>query len=201
MLKFRGSAGVTWDGAPFIAKIAEGDACSPNGFSLCRAPCPQPEAKISGLNFNLYRNGNLERTLNLSPHLNYLSAGDIVKVSPSRGSVKTLYRKKAGCNVIFTTERCNSNCIMCSQPPRDVDDGFLVDDYLQAIPLMDTATKELGISGGEPTLLGERFFELIKYCQECLPNTGIHILTNSKIQHKATQLTQHNTQTNNNPTK
>ncbi len=60
------------------------------------------------------------------------------------------------------TERCNSFCIMCSQPPRDIDDHYLLDDMLEALPLIPKDALEIGITGGEPTLWGNDFIRLVQ---------------------------------------
>jgi His-Xaa-Ser system radical SAM maturase HxsC len=78
------------------------------------------------------------------------------------------------------TERCNHYCLMCSQPPKQIDDDWLIDDILQAIPLIDPTTEELGFTGGEPTLLGERFISVLKACKAYLPNTVLHVLSNGR---------------------
>jgi len=70
--------------------------------------------------------------------------------------------------------------LMCSQPPRDVDDGHLVEELMEAVPLISTGARELGITGGEPTLLGGRFFDLLQLIKSCLPYTSIHVLTNGR---------------------
>ncbi len=52
------------------------------------------------------------------------------------------------------------------------------------IQLVDSAPKELqtiGITGGEPTLAGENFFELITHIKQQLPNTHIQILSNGRF--------------------
>ncbi|MGC4031646.1 MAG: His-Xaa-Ser system radical SAM maturase HxsC [Tepidisphaeraceae bacterium] len=117
----------------------------------------------------------------LNAKLGHIGAGDIIRVSPAIEEVAVLYRRGSDFNVIFTTERCNSDCVMCSQPPKDVDDRFLVDAFLQAIPLMAPGTKQLGISGGEPTLLGNDLFRLIESCRNFLPNTSLHMLSNGRL--------------------
>ncbi|NML65975.1 His-Xaa-Ser system radical SAM maturase HxsC [Hymenobacter sp. RP-2-7] len=82
---------------------------------------------------------------------------------------------------MLATERCNSNCLMCSQPSKDRDDtGYLLDLYRQVILLIPTSCPALGITGGEPTLLGERFSELLSLCQHYLPYTDLHCLTNGR---------------------
>ena len=56
--------------------------------------------------------------------------------------------------------------------------------FEQNLELLKTAPENLsiiGISGGEPTLAGERFFELISTIRQHLPDTTIHILSNGRI--------------------
>ena len=55
---------------------------------------------------------------------------------------------------------------MCSQPPVSHDDGYLMEELLQAIPLMSADTPELGITGGEPTLLHDNLIRLITSIRE-----------------------------------
>jgi len=117
----------------------------------------------------------------LPQELGYLGPGDIVRLNTQAREVRVLYRVNSPHNSLFVTERCNSNCIMCSQPPKDVDDSFLVQDLLHAIPLMSPETRELGITGGEPTLLGEKLCQLISACREHLPETGLHVLSNGRL--------------------
>lgn len=85
-------------------------------------------------------------------------------------------------NTLFVTGQCNNHCLMCCQPPTKRDDtDFFFEKNIQ---LIKNAPKELsiiGISGGEPTLSGERFFELVSTIREYLPETTIHILTNGRI--------------------
>jgi His-Xaa-Ser system radical SAM maturase HxsC len=69
---------------------------------------------------------------------------------------------------------------MCSQPPRDIDDRYRVDDMLAALPLLHPDTHEISITGGEPTLCGDDFIRLIQATKNHLPNTGLHILSNGR---------------------
>jgi His-Xaa-Ser system radical SAM maturase HxsC len=70
---------------------------------------------------------------------------------------------------------------MCCQPPTTKNDvEFLFEQNLELIKNAPKNLQIIGISGGEPTLLGERFFELISIIRECLPDTTIHILTNGR---------------------
>lgn len=118
--------------------------------------------------------------------LHHLSDGDIIRISPRSGELWVMYRRESAFNSMLLTERCNSYCVMCSQPPKDADDSHLVRAYLEAIPLMAPDTRELGITGGEPTLLGEGLLEVIRECKERLPNTALHMLSNGRLFHYLT---------------
>ena len=114
------------------------------------------------------------------PTLNHLEDGDIVSIRDD-GSIYTLYRVNSNHNTILATERCNSNCLMCSQPPRDRNDiPILYQINKQLISLIPKDCIELGISGGEPTLMGIHFFDLLKQIKSELPLTDAHLLTNGR---------------------
>lgn len=125
----------------------------------------------------------LPNALRLAPELAHLGDDDVIKYSPVGHAIRVLYRRQANANSFLVTERCNSFCIMCSQPPREVDDHFLVDDMLAALPLIHPDTHEIGITGGELTLLGEDFFRLIRAAKQHLPDTALHILSNGRNFH------------------
>lgn len=112
--------------------------------------------------------------------LNYLEEGDVVRFDPSRKTIRAIYRRKANQNSLLVTERCNNFCLMCSQPPREVDDSYLVRELLQAIPLMDRRSPEIGITGGEPSLLGDDLINLLWSLKNFLPDTSVHILSNGR---------------------
>ena len=116
----------------------------------------------------------------LPDEFDYLRDGDVVAISFERPSIRVLYRRNSPNNSFLLTERCNHYCLMCSQPPKDVNDDWLVDEILAAIPLVNSDTAEIGFTGGEPTLLGERFLGLIQVMREHLPTTALHILSNGR---------------------
>ena len=123
---------------------------------------------------------NGEKVVFKIPTLDHLNEGDIVSVG-NDGNINTLYRINSFQNTLLATERCNSNCLMCSQPPRDRDDiPMLYDIHKKLIPLIPKDCIELGISGGEPTLMGEQFFDLLSQIKSELPDTEIHVLTNGR---------------------
>lgn len=84
-------------------------------------------------------------------------------------------------NTLFTTEQCNNHCLMCCQPPHRVDD---IDYWFERnLKIIEEAPENLpciGISGGEPTLLGDRLFELIDIVRGKYPAAEIHLLSNGR---------------------
>jgi sulfatase maturation enzyme AslB (radical SAM superfamily) len=121
------------------------------------------------------------RTMVLPDELNYLADGDVLRLWPKSNGVRVLYRRNSFHNHFLLTERCNHYCLMCSQPPKNIDDRWIVDDVLAAIPLIDPSTQEIGFTGGEPTLLEDDFFRILRAMKSYLPHTAIHILSNGRL--------------------
>lgn len=113
------------------------------------------------------------------PDLEYLGDKDVVLLTPS-GRVNVLYRRSSEHNTILMTERCNSFCLMCSQPPKTEDDSWRVETILRLLELIDLEAREIGLSGGEPTLLGDDFLRIVSKAEEQLPETSLHVLTNGR---------------------
>ena len=107
--------------------------------------------------------------------------GYIVTIEPGSGFIRTIFRPESPHNTIFTTDRCNSNCIMCSQPPKAVDDSYLVEENLKMLSLIQASPEYMGITGGEPTLLGPDLIRLLETAKEKLPATHLHMLTNGRL--------------------
>jgi len=144
---------------------------------LRSADDPAPEG-FGGYLFVGHERSEFRNSIFLPGEFSYLGNDDVIFIDPASTHVHTLFQAKASHNSFLLTERCNHYCVMCSQPPRDVDDSYLVGDILEAIPLLPHSTKSLGLTGGEPTLLGNGLLEIIKACKQHLPNTGLHILSN-----------------------
>jgi His-Xaa-Ser system radical SAM maturase HxsC len=122
----------------------------------------------------------LTNVVHLAAELDYLKEHDVIKFQPADCGINVLYRHEANSNSFLVTERCNSFCIMCSQPPKDIEDNYLVSDMLEALPLIHSETPEIGITGGEPTLLGDDFIQIIQASKINLPRTSLHILSNGR---------------------
>ena len=113
------------------------------------------------------------------PELDSVSQNSIVAISPS-GATYTLYRPESRFNVIFATGQCNSNCLMCSQPPADDDIPSLIDEHLRLIDLIPAPPVSLGISGGEPTLLGDGLVKILGAIKRRFPDVALTMLTNGR---------------------
>ena len=102
--------------------------------------------------------------------------GDVVLLN-SKGEIIFHYERNSIHNAIFATGKCNHRCIMCPQPPvTDEPDYF--DFNLKVISLCPKDTKEFGITGGEPTLVGDNLFKYIKAIQKQMPNAALNLLSN-----------------------
>lgn len=108
--------------------------------------------------------------------INDFHEGDVVVVN-KQGEIIFVYEIKSNHNAIMATERCNHRCIMCPQPPI-LQEKDKTPFNLKLISLFDKHTKEIGITGGEPTLIGDNLFVLINHIKKELPKTAISILSN-----------------------
>lgn len=105
--------------------------------------------------------------------------GDIVLLEFNKNMGTILYERNSHTNAILVTEKCNNYCLSCPQPPKD--DSFNRTQFnKKLIRLMDKNTEYLGITGGEPTLMGDELLELINECKISLPKTHVHMLTNGR---------------------
>jgi His-Xaa-Ser system radical SAM maturase HxsC len=120
------------------------------------------------------------RALTLPSQFGYLAGGDILSLRPTHKRVRTLFRRRSKHNAFLVTERCNHYCLMCSQPPRNVDDGWLFDEIRSCLALIDKETQSLGFTGGEPLLDCRRFLQVLGDCRDLLPATAIHVLSNGR---------------------
>lgn len=102
--------------------------------------------------------------------------GDIVVVN-KQGEIVFVYEINSHHNALMATERCNHRCIMCPQPPI-LQEKDKTPFNLRLISLMNNNTQEIGITGGEPTLIGDNLFTLINQIKKELPKTAISILSN-----------------------
>jgi His-Xaa-Ser system radical SAM maturase HxsC len=150
------------------------------------------QSTISGTDLKGYAAVLVDKTFGVGPFsyetptirvscLEEFRPGHILTIEPKSGFIRTVYRPESPNNTLFATDRCNSNCLMCSQPPKDVDDSYLIKEHLRIISLIETPPQTLGITGGEPTLLGDHLITLLQTLKTTLPNTHIQMLTNGRL--------------------
>ena len=111
---------------------------------------------------------------------NSLNSGDIILFKPN-GIVQVLFYKHQNDNALFLTNNCNNACLICSQPPLYTDDFtyfYLLNTAI--IELLSDSPNTIGITGGEPTLLGYGLISLIEKISDKFPLTNIQILSNGR---------------------
>lgn len=188
MIKLHARLGLRRDAEPFVARVARHEKDHASDLDSAILFLERGEDAASGYRAYLLAEGAADGGWSagkdvwpIPEALHHLSDGDVVRISPRSGELWVMYRRNSASNSMLLTERCNSYCVMCSQPPKAAADDHLVQAYLAAIPLMARETNELGITGGEPTLLGEGLLEVVRKCRDHLPETSLHMLSNGRM--------------------
>jgi His-Xaa-Ser system radical SAM maturase HxsC len=155
--------------------------------AIIRVPKEVDVAKASGFTTAVAIGADLDvdaddfRDLLVIPtQFSYLADGDILGVTASKRRFRTLYRRASAHNSFLVTERCNHYCLMCSQPPREIDDRWLLDEIEAALELVDRRTHAFTFTGGEPLLDWRKFIGLLERCRDALPAIAVHVLTNGR---------------------
>lgn len=110
-----------------------------------------------------------------------LEAGDVVALSPERDEVQILYRPNDLHHTVFLTNRCNSRCVMCSQPPTHRDDSWLVEEARRIAAHIGNSPDAIGFTGGEPLLLESDLRNVLETFGFFLPATQFEVLTNGRL--------------------
>ena len=154
------------------------------GASSARAMVVEPgEPAQPGFDLYLLRStddpdrvdGNVVR---LPEELDYLSADDVVAISPDGLRIRVLWRHDSRQNSVLLTERCNHYCLMCSQPPKSAVDDHLLAQAFELIRLLPRDVGEIGFTGGEPTLYGKELIDLLRLTRNLHPESEVHVLSN-----------------------
>jgi His-Xaa-Ser system radical SAM maturase HxsC len=148
------------------------EAAASSGFA--RAFIVSDEAET------LSHRNSFARIIHVPSKFDYLAEGDILGFHPDSKRFRTLYRRSSAHNSFLVTDRCNHYCLMCSQPPKDVDDSWILQEIRQALPLVDKQTKSMIFTGGEPLLDWQGFIPVLSDCRDVLPQTAIHVLSNGR---------------------
>ncbi len=140
--------------------------------------CKEAPSRSSGLTAVIANTASRDVSypLCLAEGTDILNEGDVVFLNDN-GDVTVAFDSGSKHNSIMLTERCNHRCIMCPQPPKNKKDDLTAYN-LKLIDLINSHPAELGITGGEPTLVGDDLFKIIQKCRDKLPHTALTLLTN-----------------------
>lgn len=187
MLKLRGQLPMLQavHRAPYLATVTSNDYLSPEVKQTCALLLRQ------GMDPTGFQAILMRQKQHIMPRLGgdvfelgkdyeYLGDGDIIRLDPRTGVMRCLYRRNSHHNTILLTEQCDHYCLMCSQPPKRIDDSWLLAEARELISLIPKETVSLGFSGGEPTLYGKGFLDLLHHAKSCLPTTAIDVLSNGR---------------------
>lgn len=106
---------------------------------------------------------------------------DVVAVTSGNGAAEVLYRNTDIHHSVFITNRCNSYCVMCSQPPTARDDSWLLDEAEIVARHIGISPRTVGFTGGEPLLAGSRLRAILDTYRELHPGTALDVLTNARL--------------------
>jgi His-Xaa-Ser system radical SAM maturase HxsC len=120
------------------------------------------------------------RVITVPSKFSYLGDGDILGIHSETGKFRSLFRSNSRHNSFLVTERCNNYCLMCSQPPKDIDDRWILAEIGESLPLIDKRTPTLTFTGGEPLSDWPEFTRVLANCRDELPNTAVQVLTNGR---------------------
>lgn len=121
--------------------------------------------------------------LQISPEdfVSKLNDGDVLYIN-SYGKVKRVYESETQSIDLMLTIHCNSNCIMCpiSEGARQSNEEGYFDYLVSLIDVLPANIEHICITGGEPTLLGERLFVIINKLVRKFPYAEYQMLTNGR---------------------
>ncbi len=109
-----------------------------------------------------------------------LDDGDIVLFESQSDRLEIIFESASKTNSLYVTNACNSRCRFCPQPS-SIEDGILYEVGMEVIRLVENAGEVVNVTGGEPTLLRQRFIALLKYAANKWTDTKLCILTNGRM--------------------
>jgi His-Xaa-Ser system radical SAM maturase HxsC len=166
MLEDAGTMTPQRGGRAFVVDSAEP---APQGFDLYLLKGDAPPPADGAISW-----------VRLPPLLGHLGGRDVLSVSQTGEHLGVLWRDKSPMNAVLLTERCDHYCLMCSQPPKEREDDWLMDNAEELVRLLPRDTHAIGFTGGEPTIYGDRLISLLKLCRNLLPFAGVHVLSNGR---------------------
>ncbi len=114
--------------------------------------------------------------------LNRLAEFDVAEFF-SDSSFHVLFRDDSNDNALVVTNQCNSNCVMCpcSEGSRRRISHETSEHLCRILEYMPTDARFLTLTGGEPTLLGNSLFPVLRKLKEHFEDfTEFQFLTNGR---------------------
>jgi His-Xaa-Ser system radical SAM maturase HxsC len=112
--------------------------------------------------------------------LNQINDGDLIQLLSDR-ELKILYKNGEDDYTVFMTNSCNSSCVMCPQCPEN-DDVEITGNAILAMNLIPShVLKQIGITGGEPTLFVHELCHILNIAQCKHPKARVFLLTNGRL--------------------
>lgn len=110
-----------------------------------------------------------------------LMSGDIITID-DRGVIYRVYSREENDATFFITGHCNSNCIMCPSSiyERKKNSGMSDDWMRQYLRMLPAETGHVVVTGGEPTLRTNLFFEVMEGIADRFPDIETLLLTNGR---------------------
>jgi His-Xaa-Ser system radical SAM maturase HxsC len=105
--------------------------------------------------------------------------GDYVRIATD-GTISILWERKSLINSLLLTEACDCRCLMCPQPPKKHDKNLIEinKQILNHVKIDNDQT--ICLTGGEPTLVKDEFFEILRLIKKKYPKSTVMMLTNGK---------------------
>lgn len=111
--------------------------------------------------------------------ISIINDGDILLLDDS-GQFEFVWENGSPHNSFFLTSKCNVSCLMCPQPP-GMDHNSAFEDAKKIFKLLrGQQLADICITGGEPTLLKDKFTDFLSQCVREHPEAYISILTNGR---------------------
>ena len=108
-----------------------------------------------------------------------LDDGDVVRYDGKDKRLEIVFQSRSKTNSLYVTNACNSRCQFCPQPS-SVDHGELFDECMDIVKLVGDAGEIVNVSGGEPTLLRDRFVSFLAFAANKWSQTKLFVLTNGR---------------------
>ena len=118
-----------------------------------------------------------------------LDDGDVVFIDGYLKRLEVVFNVNGNTNSLYVTNACNSKCQFCPQPST-VDDGWLYDIAGKMIDLVQTPGECVNITGGEPTIIRDKFIRLLKKFSSNWNRTKAFVLTNGRLLNDASYVTE-----------